>query len=217
YDVNPNKFGQVNRLITLAKNYGTPKEQYHGVDFAVNARFGKGGLLQGGVSIGRESVDYCYANGRPDLTPENFPGSTAQFTTSPNYPRNAAYCHVVSPWLEGIGSQVKVQGVYPLAYGVRVSGTFKNIPGIPQTASLVASNATVAASLGRSLAACPATGTCTATVTNQIVPFALNTGSTAASAVLFDERLNEFDVRVTKAIELARWRVQPMVDLYNVF
>src|SRR5262249_5173273 len=140
-----------------------------------------------------------------------------QFTTSTNYPRNSAYCHIVSSWWNGIGSQVKVQGVYPMAYGVQVSGTFKNIPGIPQTASLVASNATVAASLGRSLSACPAIGNCTATVTNQIVPFALNTGSTAASAVLFDERLNEFDVRLTKEIRLSRWRVQPLVDLYNVF
>src|SRR5947208_2099965 len=37
YDVNPNKFGQVNRVITLAKNFGQPEESYNGVEFGFNA------------------------------------------------------------------------------------------------------------------------------------------------------------------------------------
>ena len=46
-----------------------------------------------------------------------------------------------------------------------LSGTFKHLPGIPRTANLVLGNAQVAPALGRNLAACPAAGTCTATVT----------------------------------------------------
>src|SRR5262249_1587559 len=61
YDVNPNKFGQSDTLVTLAKNFGvgTPKELYKGVDLGFTARWGKGALLNGGVGIGRETFDYC--------------------------------------------------------------------------------------------------------------------------------------------------------------
>ena len=74
YDVNPNKFGQVDRVVTLAKNFGDPKDYYDGVDVGLTARWGKGALINGGVSVGRETFDVCYTNGRPDLTPQNAPG-----------------------------------------------------------------------------------------------------------------------------------------------
>jgi hypothetical protein len=80
----------------------------------------------------------------------------------------------------------------------------------------VATNAAISPSLGRSLAACPAVGACTATATDQLLPIALNTG-TNTSALLYDERLNETDLRVTRNFRVGRARVQPALDLYNVF
>ncbi|MEQ1868744.1 MAG: carboxypeptidase regulatory-like domain-containing protein [Vicinamibacterales bacterium] len=203
YDVNPNKFGQVNRVVTSASNFGTPHEIYNGVDMAVNARWAEGALLQGGVSVGRQTFDYCYANGRPDLTPEDFPAS---------YPRSAAFCRPQSPWWDGSGSQAKLTVVYPLRWGVVVSGMFKDLPGKPQVANLVLGTAVIAPSLGRNLSACPATGTCTATATHALIPAG---GSGAPTQ--FDMRTRETDVRFAKRFRVGRARLEGIFDVYNVF
>ena len=206
YDVNPSKFGQVQREVTLAKNFGVPKEIYNGIDIGFNARWGRGALLMGGVSIGRETVDYCYANGRPDLTPQAFPA---------NYPRMAAFCKIQSPWWDGIGSQVKLQAVYPLPLGFIVSGTYKNLPGITLTANQVLGNALIAPELGRNLAACPAAGTCTATATHALILVGSSGGT--SQGTVFDMRLNETDLRLTKQLKLGRSRLRGMFDIYNLF
>jgi hypothetical protein len=218
YDVNPNKFGQVNRVITLAKDFGEPEESYSGVEFGFNARWTNGRFLQGGVSVGRQTFDYCYANDRPELTPEGFPNTTLfpQFTVTSIYPRSAATCRVTSSWWDGIGSQVKLQGAYPLPWwGVILSGTFKHLPGIAQTANLVLGNAQIAPVLGRNLSACPAAGTCTGTVTHALIPFGTSDG--IIQGTVFDERLNETDLRIAKSLILGRSRLQAMLDIYNVF
>ena len=59
YDLNPNKVGQVNNLFTLASNYGNYLEHWNGVDINLNARLGRGAIMQGGVSTGRASLDVC--------------------------------------------------------------------------------------------------------------------------------------------------------------
>ena len=106
--------------------------------------------------------------------------------------------------------------MYPLPYDFQVSGTYKNLPGFPDTANLVLSNAQVAPQLGRSLSACPAVGNCTATFTAAIVPFGSNPGTTT-TGTLFDTRLNQVDVRLTKAFRLNRTRLMANLDLYNLF
>jgi hypothetical protein len=90
YDTVPAKFGQVNRRIVLAKDlgFGTPQEVYNGIETSVNARWGRGALVSGGLSLGRETLDFCYANGHPELTPESFPTAPVGV----NYPRSAADC-----------------------------------------------------------------------------------------------------------------------------
>src|SRR5205823_3167328 len=102
-----------------------------------------------------------------------------QFSVTSNYPRSAETCRVTSSWWDGVGSQVKLQGAYPLPWwGVILSGTFKHLPGIAQTANLVLGNAQIAPALGRNLSACPAAGTCTATVTHALIPFGTTDGIT---------------------------------------
>lgn len=211
YDVNPSRFGRVTRVVTRANNFGTPEELFNGVDVAVTARWGRGALLNGGLSVGRQTFDYCYVNGRPDLTPQGFPAG---------YPRSEAFCRPQSEWWDGSGSQVKFMVVQPLRWDVVVSGTFKNQAGVPQTANLVLGNAQIAPSLGRNLSACPAVGTCTATATHSLIPSArVNTlGSGGASApTQVDMRLNQADVRVSKIVRLGRTRLQGFFDIYNLF
>jgi hypothetical protein len=47
-------------------------------------------------------------------------------------------------WWDGGGSQMKFIVVHPLRCDSRVSGTFKNQPGVPQTTNLMLGNAQIA-------------------------------------------------------------------------
>src|SRR5262249_21686690 len=85
YDVLPTRFGQAAFELTQASNFGEPKDYFDGVDIGVNARWGRGALLSGGITLGREVNDFCYANDRPDLTPQYF---IFGFASDSRYPRN---------------------------------------------------------------------------------------------------------------------------------
>jgi hypothetical protein len=202
YDVKPGKFGIVNPLITKASNFGDWTQVYNGVDAQFKSRFGKGGILNGGVSISRTRSDSCFATAFPQITlvvPNEGGGTGREAQAQPNTCR-------ITPTL-GAGSQVKFSGLYPFPYGINVSATFQNLPGVAQSAQLAATNAQIAPSLGRNLAACPATGNCTATSTVELLPLQEN----------FEDRITQLDLRLTKVVRLGRARLQGMVDLYNVF
>jgi hypothetical protein len=109
---------------------------------------------------------------------------------------------------------MKVQFVYPLPSAFTISGAFKNLPGAPDQASYIVTNAVASSALGRNLSACPAAGPCNATVSAMIVPYINYQGD--ASGVLFDTRLNELDLRLTRAFKIQKGRLTGIVDLYNV-
>jgi hypothetical protein len=132
YDLNPNKVGQVNNLITFASNYGTQIQHWNGADLTIDARPRQGILLQGGISTGRTSTDIC------------------AIVNNPNYGGNPSplYCHQDTNFL----TQVKLLGVYTVPkVEVQLSATFQSYPGPAITASYLAPNALVAPSLGRNL------------------------------------------------------------------
>ena len=52
YDLNPNKVGQIDNLVTLAKNYGNQREIYNGVDVNFQLRVREKATLGGGWNIG---------------------------------------------------------------------------------------------------------------------------------------------------------------------
>jgi hypothetical protein len=191
YDVNPAQFGQVSNLITQASNFGKQTQVFNGVDIAMSYRFGKGGLLNGGVSFGRTVTDNCYQNAQPQLLAQNAVATT---------PRTDAYCHVSPPW--SAASQVKFNAVYPLPWGLQASGVFQNLPGGNDLATFRATNAQIAPSLGRNLSAGP-------TATAQI--------DLLAPQTLFENRLTQVDLRVAKRVRVGRATVQGLLDLYNVF
>ncbi|MEQ1761191.1 MAG: hypothetical protein ABL986_23020, partial [Vicinamibacterales bacterium] len=138
-DLNPSKFGRTNNLITIPSTLNVnPKNQFDGVDIALDARFGKGGVLSGGVSTSKTVVDNCYTIDAPF--------------------RND-YCRTVTNWSNA--TQIKLLGNYPLPWwGLNVSGTYMNLPGPSLSANRVYSSAEIAPSLGRPLSA-GATGTVT--------------------------------------------------------
>jgi hypothetical protein len=152
YNVTFAAFGQAGagNLVTQVANFGERTEVYNGIEFAVNARLGRGGTLSGGVSTGQTVSENCAVVDSPQTL----------------------FCRTVNPFSGQ--TQIKVSGAFPLPWwGLQVSGAFQNLPGIALTANGVFTNAQVAPSLGRNLAGCPSpTGPCTATVTVPILePF----------------------------------------------
>ena len=103
---------------------------------------------------------------------------------------------------------MKLLGAYTLPWQIQLAGTFQSIPGPEISANFVAANALIAPSLGRNLSACAApTGACTATVTINLVE----------PKTLYGERMNQFDVRVAKILNIKRTRLQASMDIYNAF
>jgi hypothetical protein len=139
YDLNPSKFGRTDNLITLPSTVNVnPKNQFDGVDIALDARFDRGGVLSGGVSTSKTVVDNCFTI---------------------DMPYRNAYCRTVTNWANA--TQIKLLGNYPLRWwGLNVSGTYMNLPGPAIAANRVYSSAEIARSLGRPLSS-GATGTVT--------------------------------------------------------
>lgn len=200
FDVTTARFGRISNLVQPAKNFGKQYDRYDGVDIALNARFGRGGTLTGGLNTGRTVVDTCaIVQGYPQIGLA-IGGGAASLTAR-------EFCHVVLPW--SAQTQVKLAGNYPLPWwGLQASATYQNLPGISILANYVATNAEIAPTLGRNLSSCPtATGPCTATATIALIP--PNTE--------FEDRFGQLDVRLTKVLRLGRARLQGMLDVYNLF
>ena len=190
YDVNLNRFGQVSNVVTQASNFGDQTEVFTGVDFTMNAKFGKGGIFQGGMATGRTTTNNCYANTRPDLTPAGYAAGT---------PRNADFCKIAPPL--SAQTQVKFSASYPLPGKISVAAVYQHLPGFNPTAQVVYTNAQIAPALGRNLAA-GAAGTALI--------------NTLPAGQLYEQRLNQVDLRFTKALTFGRAKVQAKFDAYNL-
>lgn len=202
YDVALARFGRVQNLVTDSAVFGDQEERFDGIDIGANARFGNGAFLQGGVSLGRQVIDTCFLNSRPDVIASGYSSGQGTAVTTP---RDDAYCRIAPPW--SAGTQFKLNGIYPLPWGIEPSFTFQNLPGANVLANYNAPNAVVAPALGRNLAACGAAATCTATTTVALIP----------PATVFLDRVTLLDLRVTKVLRLAGARVKGMLDIYNLF
>jgi hypothetical protein len=193
YDVNPAQFGLVNSVVAQSSDFGKQTMVFNGIDLGFSARFGHGGLLQGGLAFGATVTDTCYQNSNPSI---GVAGTT---------PRTDSFCHIAPSWWDS-GGQVKLSGAYPLPYDFQVSAVYQNLPGPAITGSYVVTNATIAPSLGRPLAACGGRVPCTATASLAIVP----------PNTLFLDRLNQLDLRFARTFHISRARVQGQFDIYNI-
>jgi len=209
YDVTPVKFGLSNNLVSKASNFysrdakvncdisgsfsgfaGTllkSSGRYCGVsDFfgvSIDARL-SGFQLGGGVDTGRTVFDNCFV------------------TDSPQQLLN---CRVVAPFLAQ--TQVKLHGSYLLPRDVRVSAIFQNVGGPEIEANYVATNAEIAPSLGRSLAACRGAAVCNATASVPLIE----------PLTQWEGRRTQIDLRLSKRFTLrSRSRLTANFDVYNV-
>jgi hypothetical protein len=202
YDLDPAKFSQRNFVVDRLDNAvdgrtNQPVKQtqvYNGIDMTMNWRFGTGGLLSGGGSIGRTVTDNCFTIDSPQQERDGF-------------------CHL-SPTL-GQASQVKFMAVYPIIYDISASAIYQNSSGIPITATYTVANADARQSatnpggLPRNLGAClAATGNCNQTVDVELIP--PNTE--------FEPRLQQVDLRFSKIFQLGGTRrIRAGIDIYNLF
>jgi hypothetical protein len=179
----------------LTSDLGHQIDVFNGVDIAINARYGRGGLLQGGVSTGKYVRDVCFASAMPNVSPNQLVGGN---NSTAGGPAQAGFCRNSEPW--SAETQFKLSGVHPLPWwGLQVGETFQNLPGIARTATFVVTNALAAPSLGRNL----------------------NTGSAVVNILplqtQFEKRLTQLDLRVTKSVRVGRARMAGTFDVYNVF
>jgi hypothetical protein len=190
YDLNPNRLGQINNLVTRAKNYGDQTEVYNGVDVNFQLRIREKATLGGGWNIGN-SVQLGIAAG----------GNVSASTNSCyviDSPQQLFNCEVDVPYQ----NRVKINGSYTFPLGIQVAAVVQSNPGANYTANLAFPSATIAPSLGRPLSA-----GANATVT---VPL-------AKPYSLYGPRINQFDVRATKLFRFGGTRIQGNFDVYNLF
>ena len=194
--IKPAKFGRQDNLVTNSQHYGKQSEIHNAIDLTMNARFGDGGLLTGGVSFGKTVFDNCAVLSKlPEMTTAAFgPLSADAGRASPQ-----SVCRLDPPL--GAESQFKLSGAYSLPWSLRVSALYQNNPGIDTTATYVATNAEIAPSLGRDLAA-GVRGTANIELINP-------------RSLYREGRVNQLNFALNRVFRLGNSRVQPRFELHN--
>jgi hypothetical protein len=192
YDIAPTKFGLSDNVITLIDDPAA-RQIYNGVDIVGSTRFRGGLVFQGGMNIGKTKASVR------SFSPVGI-GSSPIFAPTcftVDSPQVLQLCNDSPQW----DKQVKFLVLYPLPWwGLQTSATYQGLPGPLITASWAAPASEVTG-LGRPLAGGQRT------VTMQLVK----------PGTMYGERLNQIDFRIAKNFQMARTRLQGIVDLYNVF
>jgi len=187
YDVSPQLFGVGSLLVTRASNYGNGARRTS--DFltaSINSRLGRALIFSGSLDTGRTVEDHCFVV---------------------DSPQSLLFCNVVTPF--AAQTRVKMNASYTLPRGFIVSGVYQNLPGSSFEANYSATNAEIAPSLGRNLAACGASVVCSASVS---VPL-------FSPQTQFLDRQNRLDLRLSKMFSRGAraMRVRLNLDVYNAF
>jgi hypothetical protein len=217
FDLNPSAATRAPQQVRkLASDVGKRTEVYNGVDITVNARFRQGGLLAGGMSVGRTTTDACDIAVKAPETTFSTDGATAGLgaNTGPGtftqavagVWNSAAHCKLSVPW--SAGTQVKLMLVYPLPWELQFSAIYQNMPGAPILATYPAPAAEVMASLpgNRFLGACAGRPTCTASTTVSLL----------APGEAYEDRLQQLDLRFSRRFTLGGANISANADLANV-
>jgi hypothetical protein len=194
YDINPAVGSKVQNIVSHADDFGNQWEHYNGVDINVAARFAHGGLVQGGLNIGRDETNNCGVvsqinNGpsAPALTASNAGG-----VFSPSL----VYCDIKPPFQP----QVKMLGTIGLPYKFTISGTFQSLPGPMILASESLSKAQ---------------GLTNTTLGRQFFEATYNV-PLIAPGTLYGQRVYQIDARLSKAVPLGHGTLRGNINLYNM-
>ena len=111
YNLKAAKFGRTNFVDTTSP---TNRLYWDGIDLSAQGRFGKGGRVFSGVTLGGTSQNMC------DVVDPNFTGTLA----SPVWGNQ--FCEQSAPWMKPL---LKLGGSMPLPLDTQVSGSFSSFPG----------------------------------------------------------------------------------------
>jgi carboxypeptidase family protein len=193
------KIGLQDNITTGADNLGTRRQHWNGVDVTADARL-RGILLQGGLSVGKTSVNEC------DLL-SHAPNVSFRGTGTERVPRD--HCDNITVSSVATGSvlggsttpyqaQVKLLGSYLLPYQVQVSAAYQTFPGRERLANVTFRNAAVGPSLGRPLSQ-----------TNSVLVNVIEPGTT------FGDRIQQLDLRASKTFNFGRNKLRANLDVFN--
>ena len=189
-DINPAAFGRTPDVIkTHADPFGGESRAWKGMDFTVGARLDQL-LLQGGVSTGTTSTDFCaLSSAVPEILPAR---SDRGGDTVP-----LEFCQTGTNWL----TQVKLLTSYTLPYDIQIAGTYQSLPGPERGAEVAFTADQIQAALGRPLAGGGAV-----------------TANVVAPGTIYGERFHQIDLRLTKIFSFGgTTRFRAMFDLFNLF
>jgi hypothetical protein len=169
-------FGLVNELDT---NSALNSRAYKGVDVSVNWRLPGGGNIFGGTSTGRTLTNTC----------EN---------EDPNYVSAAApglrFCDY-NQYSVPLQTVFKLSGTYPLAFGIRLSGTFQHTPAAERIITYQV----------------------TRTQLPSLVAASVNIRLNEPGSI-FNDTVNQLDFSLMKNFRVGRsMDVRPDVSLFNLF
>jgi hypothetical protein len=183
-DIKPSRFGQVDNLVVRAAKFGKQSQVFNGIDVTMQFRH-RGYFLAGGMSTGSTETNRCFVV---------------------DSPQELYQCQRKDDWYAN--TQFKFNGVAPLPWGFRVSGTFQMYASIPLMATYIATNAQTFPSLRRNLGSCGAAVICNGTTAFELI----------SPNTEFREGWNrQVDFRFTRDFKLERVTFQPTFDFYNVF
>ena len=180
-------------VIQLANNFGKVQDVYDGVDFDANARLGRGILVNGGLSVGRERVNACDLKDNLQISAVGFGAVGVNYGTTA--PRDTAFCDIRPP----LQPNVKGQITYPFPWGIGGSLSFQSLPGAQISASYPLTNTTPGLTLGRTFSG--------------VAPSV----SIVAPGTQYLDRIYQTDIRLTKTIRYRATTIRPTVSAYNLF
>ena len=190
-DINPDKFGEVDNLITFADKFGKQTEVYNGLEASFAARLPRGIFLNGGWNMGNSISSTATAGGSTS--------SRSDRCFIVNSPQDLYNCETQNPYQH----RFKLSGVYTLPWDFQVSAVAQFLPGPNYIANAQYTSAQIAPSLGR-----PLSGN-VQNVTINLLPI---------YDEFLDDRINQFDLRFTKVFRMAyQTRLQANFDIYNAF
>jgi hypothetical protein len=207
YNLNPGV--AVNNLTGLSKTMfpgSNVYDHWFGYDVTMSARLSHGVIIQGGLSTGHQTTDFC------DVEDPAKAGNNAlveMLTAIPagqlvGLPTSVSACHMDQNWLP----QVKFLGSYTVPkIDVQLGASYQSIPGIEYFAAYAAPNTDLArpvadGGLGRLPAGGVATGT---TSVNLIAP-----GTT------YGPRFDQIDLRLGKVLRFDNRKAVVSLDIFNL-
>jgi hypothetical protein len=202
----------VNNLTGLSKTMfpgSNVYDHWFGYDLTMSARLAHGVVVQGGLSTGHQTTDYCDVEDPAkagdkallemlSAVPPGAPTGTAAL------PISLGACHMDQNWLP----QVKFLGSYTIPrVDVQLGASFQSIPGIEYSAVYAAPNSDVSRAAAQGgLGRLPSGGTAIGTTAVTLMP----PGST------YGPRFNQIDLRLGKVLRFSNRKAVVSLDLFNV-